>query len=208
MLSLKKRLELFLAGIILFPIIFGSLSFVMLLIVVPMEPYYIDIRINELYGLDDNNDTQIDTIGVILSNSGLKTEEIIRIDISNKNWNLTSGTYPIELLAAVTNIEIILTATTDQDQINSTDNFVIEFYFMSEGQTNPGIMIDNTEIDADYFELKNNVIKSFHKDNPKNLYDLLYLSIAIISILTSFSPLTIYLIVIRYKQRNNEKIFN
>ena len=59
--NLEKRFELFLSGIILFPIIFGSLSFVMLMIVVPMEPYYSDIQIVDFYGLDDNNDTQIDT---------------------------------------------------------------------------------------------------------------------------------------------------
>ena len=173
------------------------------MIVVPMEPYYSDIQIVDFYGLDDNNDTQIDTIIVDLTNHGFKAEEIIKINISNKNWNLTNEAYPIEL-PAVNIIQIILTATTDQDQVNLSENFVFEFYFASEGPINPGIIIDNTEIDVDYFKLKNDVIKSFHRDNPENIYNSAYIIIGIISIVTSFSPLTIYLIIIRYKQRIDE----
>jgi len=178
----------------------------MLMIVLPMEPFYDnDIDVIDFYGLDDNNDTQIDTIEVILANYGFKEEEIIRINISNKNWNLTSGAYPIEL-PAVSSIQIILTAATDQDQVNLSEIFVFEFYFASEGPTNPGIIIDNSEIDLDYFELKNDVFKSFRRDNPKNIYNSAYIIIGIISTVTSFSPLTIYMIIIRYKTHNKENI--
>ncbi|UCG03380.1 MAG: hypothetical protein JSW11_05185 [Candidatus Heimdallarchaeota archaeon] len=64
-----------------------------------MMPYSSEVIVYGLEGIDSDQDGKIDFITVLITNSGLVTENIIVIDLStmNKSWTHPDVEYPIQV---------------------------------------------------------------------------------------------------------------
>ena len=159
--------------IIMFVITFCFFSVIMMFIVVGWPPAS-RIEINEFYGDDDNNDTAVDTIGIIITNAGDKKEEITAIDFSQmeKRWILKNLTFPIELPRYSMFKQLTFVAATDQDQITANDEIHVAIFLAREG-TAPAIVIDNDDLQRENghgFETKEHVLLGYYKEYPHEYY--------------------------------------
>ena len=160
----------------------------------PMAPFS-EIAVNDLEGIDNNNDGKIDSITILITNYGTLAENIIAVELSNmnKSWKLLDLEYPVVVESLTIRKNLTLVPVTNQDQIAVEDDILINIYLESEGVANPAITIskDDLERHDSYFTLKEKV--SYSKSHQDPSFEEIWRHI-IFGLVVSFSPLAIYLI--------------
>lgn len=199
---MKRGVKYLRNAIIVFAITFCFFSFIGGFIVVGFPPVS-RIEIIEFYGVDDNNDTAVDTIEITIFNMGDKKEEITNINFSQmeKKWILRNLTFPLKLQPNELPKQLIFVAATNEDQIFADDEIHVTVYLAREG-TDPGIVIDNDDLqreNGNWFTTKEDVLLRYSKVYPYEPYQFLFTLSFIASLIFNVALNMIILIYLMIK---------